>query len=74
MPRGDQMPMFWQIAQIMSIKANGKDMLDELISAYMNFAYCFVSEMMKEYPNGGYDRDSLLPYLEKILPTNAPQK
>lgn len=72
-PQGNQPPMFWQIAQIMSIKGNCKDELDTLIQEFMSFAYCFVSEMIKKYPNGGYDREKLLPYLKALMPTNAPK-
>lgn len=72
-PQGDQPPMFWQIAQIMSIKGNCKDELDNLIQEFMGFAYCFVSEIMKKYPNGGYDREKLLPYLKKLMPAEAPK-
>lgn len=72
-PQGDQPPMFWQIAQIMSIKGNCKDELDNLIQEFMSFAYCFVSEIMKKYPNGGYDREKLLPYLKTLMPAEAPK-
>ena len=72
-PQGDQLPMFWQIAQIMSIKGNCKDELDNLIQEFMSFAYCFVSEIMKKYPNGGYDREKLLPYLKTLMPAEAPK-
>lgn len=72
-PQGDQLPMFWQIAQIMSIKGNCKDELDNLIQEFMSFAYCFVSEIMKKYPNGGYDREKLLPYLKNLMPAEAPK-
>lgn len=72
-PQGDQPPMFWQIAQIMSIKGNCKDELDNLIQEFMGFAYCFVSEIMKKYPNGGYDREKLLPYLKTLMPAEAPK-
>lgn len=72
-PQGDQPPMFWQIAQIMSIKGNCKDELDNLIQEFMSFAYCFVSEIMKKYPNGGYDREKLLPYLKNLMPAEAPK-
>ena len=72
-PQGDQPPMFWQIAQIMSIKGNCKDELDNLIQEFMGFAYCFVSEIMKKYPNGGYDREKLLPYLKNLMPAEAPK-
>ena len=72
-PQGNQPPMFWQIAQIMSIKGNCKDELDNLIQEFMGFAYCFVSEIMKKYPNGGYDREKLLPYLKTLMPAEAPK-
>ena len=72
-PQGDQPPMLWQIAQIMSIKGNCKDELDNLIQEFMSFAYCFVSEIMKKYPNGGYDREKLLPYLKTLMPAEAPK-
>lgn len=72
-PQGDQPPMLWQIAQIMSIKGNCKDELDNLIQEFMSFAYCFVSEIMKKYPNGGYDREKLLPYLKNLMPAEAPK-
>ena len=72
-PQGDQPPMFWQIAQIMSIKGNCKDELDNLIQEFMGFAYCFVSKKKKKYPNGGYDREKLLPYLKNLMPAEAPK-
>ena len=72
-PQGDQPPMFWQIAQSMSIKGNCKDELDNWIQEFMGFAYCFGSEIMKKYPNGGYDREKLLPYLKKLMPAEAPK-
>ena len=67
MPHDGQPPMFWQIAQIMSIKGNCKDEFDNLIQEFMSFAYCFVSEIMKKYPNGGYDREKLLPCVTRWL-------
>lgn len=73
MPHDGQPPMFWQIAQIMSIKGNCKDEFDNLIQEFMSFAYCFVSEIMKKYPNGGYDREKLLPYLKTLMPAEAPK-
>lgn len=73
MPHDGQPPMFWQIAQIMSIKGNCKDEFDTLIQEFMSFAYCFVSEIMKKYPNGGYDREKLLPYLKTLMPAEAPK-
>lgn len=73
MPHDGQPPMFWQIAQIMSIKGNCKDEFDNLIQEFMSFAYCFVSEIMKKYPNGGYDREKLLPYLKTLMPAETPK-
>ena len=73
MPHDGQPPMFWQIAQIMSIKGNCKDEFDNLIQEFMSFSYCFVSEIMKKYPNGGYDREKLLPYLKTLMPAEAPK-
>lgn len=55
------------------IKGNCKDELDNLIQEFMSFAYCFVSEIMKKYPNGGYDREKLLPYLKTLMPAEAPK-
>ena len=54
-------------------KGNCKDELDNLIQEFMSFAYCFVSEIMKKYPNGGYDREKLLPYLKNLMPAEAPK-
>ena len=73
MPHDGQPPMFWQIAQIMSIKGNCKDEFSNLMQEFMSFAYCFVSEIMKKYPNGGYDREKLLPYLKTLMPAEAPK-
>ena len=61
------------VSQMMSIKGNCKDELDNLIQEFMGFAYCFVSEIMKKYPNGGYDREKLLPYLKNLMPAEAPK-
>lgn len=72
MPHDGQPPMFWQIAQIMSIKGNCEEEFDVLLHAFLNFSYCFVSEMDKKYPNCGYDLDKLLPYLRSLMPANAP--
>ena len=44
-----------------------------MIKEFMSFAYCFVSEIMKKYPNGGYDREKLLPYLKTLMPAEAPK-
>ncbi|MFR5931094.1 MAG: hypothetical protein ACLUGI_10955 [Subdoligranulum sp.] len=72
-PQGTSRRCSGRLRRLCPSRATARMELDNLIQEFMGFAYCFVSEIMKKYPNGGYDREKLLPYLKTLMPAEAPK-